>query len=125
MDQRTIGTFGLARWCARGLLMAGTITSFLIRRTEAAQPSAAISWGDFGISAPIRKLLWEDKPLLLAVIVSSTFYIVAGVVMPTVNSLGKGQLKIESDTLTSILAGGLAIGIILGAVACERCVEER
>ena len=109
--------------CA-GIAIAGTITSFLIRRTEAAQPSAAISWGDFGISAPIRKLLWEDKPLLLAVIVSSMFYIVAGVVMPTVNSLGKGQLEIESDTLTSILTGGLAIGIILGAVLANVVLKK-
>ena len=36
--------------------------------------------------------------------------------MPTVNRLGKEQLQLNSDTQTSILTGGLAIGIILGAV---------
>lgn len=98
------------------IAVMGTLTSFFIRSTQPAQPAATISWGDFGVSAPIRQLLWKDKPLLTAIVVSSMFYIVAGVVMPTVNSLGKGQLKIQSDTLTSILTGGLAIGIILGAV---------
>jgi len=107
-----------------GIAVMGTLTSFFIRATKPAQPAATISWGDFGVSAPIRKLLWNDKPLLTAIVVSSMFYIVAGVVMPTVNSLGKGQLKIQSDTLTSILTGGLAIGIILGAVLANVVLKK-
>lgn len=39
--------------------------------------------------------------------------------MPTVNILGKNQLKVALDFNTSILTGGLAIGIIVGAVSAN------
>ena len=98
------------------IAIVGTCTSFLIRKTSAAQPTAVMSLGDFGVSKSIRSLLWNDRPLLASIIVSSMFYVIAGVVMPTVNVLGKNQLKIELDTHTSLLTGGLAIGIIIGSV---------
>ncbi len=109
--------------CA-GIAVTGTFTSLYIRSTKPAQPDATISSGDFGISAPIRKLLWEDKPLLAAIIASSMFYIVAGVVMPTVNQLGKGQMGITNDIVTSVLAGGLAIGIIAGAILANVVLKK-
>jgi len=88
----------------------------MIRSTPAAQPNAELSFADLGLPAPIRTLLSEDRPLTLAIVVSSMFYVVAGIVMPTVNSLGKLQLNLESSTSISFLTGGLAIGIIIGAV---------
>jgi acyl-[acyl-carrier-protein]-phospholipid O-acyltransferase/long-chain-fatty-acid--[acyl-carrier-protein] ligase len=98
------------------IAIVGTYTSFLIRKTPAAQPTAVMSLGDFGVSQSIRTLLWNDKPLLAAILVSSMFYVIAGVVMPTVNVLGKIQLQVQWDSYTSLLTGGLAIGIIIGAV---------
>lgn len=99
-----------------GIAIAGTISSLLIRYTRPAQPGAQFSWEDVGVSPSIRKLLWQDRPLLAALIVSSAFWLVSGVVMPTVNALGKAQLQLTSDTLTSVLTGALAIGIIIGSV---------
>ncbi len=99
-----------------GIAVIGALTSLLIRHTPPAQPNAVLSFADLGLPAPIRKLLSEDKSLTFAIVVSSMFYVVAGIVMPTVNSLGKLQLKLESSTAISILTGGLAIGIIVGAV---------
>ena len=106
------------------IAVVGTCTSFLIRKTSAAQPTAVMSLGDFGVSKSIRSLLWNDKPLLASIIVSSMFYVIAGVVMPTVNVLGKNQLKIELDTHTSLLTGGLAIGIIIGAVLANVVLKK-
>ncbi|MCE3015691.1 MAG: MFS transporter [Pirellula sp.] len=106
------------------MAVIGTCTSFLIRKTSAAQPTAVMSLGDFGVSKSIRSLLWNDKPLLASIIVSSMFYVIAGVVMPTVNVLGKNQLKIELDTHTSLLTGGLAIGIIVGAVLANVVLKK-
>jgi acyl-[acyl-carrier-protein]-phospholipid O-acyltransferase/long-chain-fatty-acid--[acyl-carrier-protein] ligase len=106
------------------IAIVGTCTSFLIRKTSAAQPTAVMSLGDFGVSKSIRSLLWNDKPLLASIIVSSMFYVIAGVVMPTVNVLGKNQLKIELDTHTSLLTGGLAIGIIIGAVLANVVLKK-
>ncbi|MCY2984528.1 MAG: MFS transporter [Planctomycetota bacterium] len=99
-----------------GIAVVGSITSMMIRYTPPAQPTAKLSFSDLGLPAPIRRLLSNDKPLVSAIVVSSMFYVVAGIVMPTVNSLGKLQLKLESSTSISILTGGLAIGIIIGAV---------
>jgi acyl-[acyl-carrier-protein]-phospholipid O-acyltransferase/long-chain-fatty-acid--[acyl-carrier-protein] ligase len=106
------------------IAIVGTITSLFIRPTLAAQPDAPLKAGDLGVSKPIRELLWLDKPLLASVVVSSMFYVVAGVVMPTVNSLGKIQLGINVDTYTSILTGGLAIGIIVGAVLANIVLKK-
>ena len=99
-----------------GIAVVGTLASLMIRYTPSAQPNAELSFADLGLPAPIRKLLSTDKPLTFAIVVSSMFYVVAGIVMPTVNSLGKLQLKLDSSTSISILTGGLAIGIIVGAV---------
>ena len=99
-----------------GVAVIGALTSLMIRSTPSAQPNAELSFADLGLPVPIRILLSEDRPLTFAIVVSSMFYVVAGIVMPTVNSLGKLQLKLESSTSISLLTGGLAIGIIIGAV---------
>jgi acyl-[acyl-carrier-protein]-phospholipid O-acyltransferase/long-chain-fatty-acid--[acyl-carrier-protein] ligase len=99
--------------------LIGTVTSLLIRKTLAVQPQARFEFADSIVPSPIRTLLAQDRPLLLALIVSSVFWLVGGLVIPVVNRLGKDQLQLQSDTKTSILAGGLAIGIILGAVGAN------
>jgi acyl-[acyl-carrier-protein]-phospholipid O-acyltransferase/long-chain-fatty-acid--[acyl-carrier-protein] ligase len=104
--------------------MVGTFTSFMIRKTKPAQPQAVFQTSDAVASEPIRALLGKDRPLLLAIIVSSLFWLVGGLVMPVVNRLGKSQLELQSDMKTSILTGGLAIGIILGAVSANLVLKR-
>ncbi|MCY3005973.1 MAG: MFS transporter [Planctomycetota bacterium] len=104
--------------CAMVALI-GTLTSLLIRKTPAVQPQARFEVSDAIVPTPVRRLLAQDRPLLMALIVSSVFWLVGGLVMPVVNRLGKEQLQLQSDTKTSILTGGLAIGIILGAVGAN------
>jgi acyl-[acyl-carrier-protein]-phospholipid O-acyltransferase/long-chain-fatty-acid--[acyl-carrier-protein] ligase len=96
----------------------GTWTSFYVRRTPAVQPQAKFQFADSIVPAPIAKLLAKDRPLLMALVVSSVFWLVGGLVMPVVNRMGKDQLQ-QADTKTSVLTAGLAIGIILGAVAAN------
>lgn len=104
--------------CA-AIAIVGTLTSCLVRYTPPAQPDAKLSIDDLGVSADVRRLLFADRPLMLSILVSSMFYVIAGVVMPTVNILGKQQLQLRLDFSTSILTGGLAIGIILGAMSAN------
>lgn len=113
------GNLWIGSLICTGVAVVGTITSLMIRPTAPAQPAAKLSAKDFGISKEMRELLAQDRPLLLSIIVSSMFYVIAGVVMPTVNILGKNQLKVALDFNTSILTGGLAIGIIVGAVSAN------
>jgi MFS family permease len=98
------------------IAIIGTILATLIRFTPAAQPVAKLTRDDLWVSQSIRSLLGSDRALLGAVIVSSLFWLVSGVVMPTVNALGKVQIELDSDTKTSFLTGALAIGIIIGAI---------
>lgn len=97
----------------------GTFTSTLIRRTPPAQPQAVFQNADLFVSKPIQDLFKRDRPLLMAIVVSSLFWLVGGLVMPVVNRLGRSQLELASDTKTSILTGGLAIGIMVGAVGAN------
>ena len=94
--------------------VAGTCTSLFIRRTDAAQPSAKLSSSDFGISREMTQLLGSDRQLLLALLVSSVFWMVSTIAMPTVNRLGFDMLSLDKGN-TGMLVGMIAVGIMLGA----------
>jgi MFS family permease len=102
----------------------GTLCSMFIRTTPPAQPDARLVMEDFVASEPIKKLLFRDRPLLLAIIVSSIFWLIGGIVMPVVNAMGKVQMALASDGAVSVLTGGLAIGIILGAVSANVLLKK-
>ncbi len=88
--------------------MIGTLTSLYVRYTSPVQPQARFQMVDSIVPEPIVSLLKRDRPLLLALVVSSVFWLVGGLVMPVVNRMGKDQLQ-QADTKTSVLTAGLAI----------------
>jgi acyl-[acyl-carrier-protein]-phospholipid O-acyltransferase/long-chain-fatty-acid--[acyl-carrier-protein] ligase len=93
----------------------GTITSLLIRRVPPARPELRFEPSAATVPHDMRRLLRQDRPLLVALIVSSTFWLVAGVANSAVNSLGKIQLQ-QDDFWTSILLVCIGVGIAAGAV---------
>lgn len=97
-----------------GIAILGTLTSLMIRRTPPAQPAAQLSWDNFGLSKDILALLRRDYPLLMALLVSCVFWMVASIAMPTVNRVGRGMLGLD-DWSTSLLVGMIAFGIMFGA----------
>jgi len=101
----------------------GTLTSLYVRYTAPVQPQAKFDVSDSIVPAPILSLLSKDRPLLMALVVSSVFWLVGGLVMPVVNRMGKDQLQ-QADTKTSVLTAGLAIGIILGAVSANLILKR-
>lgn len=96
------------------IAVVGTLTSLMIRRTAIAQPNAKLSADAFGLNKEIISLLRKDKPLLLALLVSCVFWMVASIAMPTVNRVGVNMLALDMES-TSILVGMVAVGIMLGA----------
>jgi MFS family permease len=104
--------------------IVGTISSLFIRKTLPAQPDAQLVMADFVAPTPVRELFRRDSPLLLAIIVSSVFWLIGGIVMPVVNAMGKVQMGLTSDGAVSVLTGGLAIGIILGAVCANVVLKQ-
>lgn len=101
----------------------GTLTSLYVRYTAPVQPQAKFEFSDSIVPAPILSLLSKDRPLLMALVVSSVFWLVGGLVMPVVNRMGKDQLQ-QADTKTSVLTAGLAIGIIIGAVSANLILKR-
>ncbi len=68
------------------------------------------------IAKPMRRLLRQDRPLLLALVASCVFWLIAGLTIQAVNSLCKVQLQM-SDTRTSLMVALISIGIAVGGVA--------
>ena len=107
------------------IAVAGTLAALLIRRTAAAEPELSFQLSALAIPPDARKTLFSDRPLLLALLASSLFWLVAGIAIQAVNSFGLKQLELEKDlvtgkTWTSLLTAVIAIGIAGGAVLAGR-----
>ncbi|HTI49493.1 MAG TPA: MFS transporter [Planctomycetaceae bacterium] len=100
----------------------GLLTSQLIRRTPAARPGLEFRWSDLAVSGATIRMFWRDRPLLMALIMYSIFWLIGGLTLPAVNAFGKLQLfqdlsVTEADERTSLMAGFLVIGIASGCAA--------
>jgi MFS family permease len=109
----TNGKVWLASAACVLIAVVGTYTSFFVRRVRAAQPGLSHTWASWGVSREIRQLLRDDRPLFWAVVASSMFWLVGGMVLPSVNALGKTQLGL-SEEHTSNMAAMIGLGIALG-----------
>jgi acyl-[acyl-carrier-protein]-phospholipid O-acyltransferase/long-chain-fatty-acid--[acyl-carrier-protein] ligase len=98
------------------IAIAGTLTSLLVRRLPPAQPQLTHQWSSWFISREMIQLLRKDRDLILAIFVISVFWMVGGIVQPTLNALGKTQLRLQSDFQVSALAGAVGIGIAVGCL---------
>ena len=98
-----------------GIAICGTLTSLLVRRTPAAVPRLRFQPSALAIPPETRALLIADRPLLAALVVSCLFWLVSGVAMQSVNSLGMTQLGV-GETLTSLMTAVIGLGIAIGAV---------
>ncbi len=98
-----------------GIAVMGTISATFIRRTPVANPDVQLTGDILLVASDVRKILFADAALMKALFASCVFWLVAGLAMPTINSLGLTQLRL-SKTHTSFLTASIAIGIMLGAV---------
>lgn len=101
-----------------GIAIAGTLTSLLVRKVPAAQPEAKLTPDCLAVSNEIAALLKRDRVLLSALLVSSVFWLVSGLAVPTVNRLGLELLRV-GDTKTSLLTASIGFGIMIGALVAS------
>lgn len=97
------------------IAVVGTVSSFLVRRVPPANPNLEFDVDAVTVPQDMRSLLASDRPLLMALLVSSVFWLLAGMVPSAVNALGKIEMRIGDDH-TSELAGIIGVGIALGCV---------
>ncbi len=104
-------------WIASGacvvIAVIGTLSSFFVRRVPPANAELKFESAALTVPHDMRQLLREDRSLLMALLVSSIFWLLAGMVPSAVNALGKLELEL-GDGNTSILAGIIGLGIALG-----------
>lgn len=107
-----------------GIAVVGTLTSLLIRPLPPAEPNLPLHADAVAIPAETRRLLATDKPLLTSLLVSCLFWLVGGVTMQSVNSLGLVQLGLNK-TFTSLLTATIGLGIMLGAPLAGKLCRGR
>ena len=85
--------FGDRLWVASlscmSIAVVGTISALWVRRVPPANPHLKFELAAITVPHDMRKLLRDDHPLWAALIVSSMFWLLAGMVPPAVNALGK------------------------------------
>ncbi len=115
-------------WIGSGVCVAiavfGTMTSLLIRHVPAAQPALRLERGSWIIPRSTRKVLWRDRPLVGAILASSVFWMVSGIAIQAVNSLGMVQLQ-RNMKQTSLMAATIGLGIAMGGVLAGRMSHGR
>lgn len=102
----------------------GTLMTLSIRYVQPAQPGLRMHWDAWTIPRETRAYLKSDRPLVGAVVSSSVFWLVSGIAIQAVNSLGKMQLQL-SDALTSVMTACIGLGIAIGAVLAGRLSAGR
>jgi MFS family permease len=106
------------------IAMVGTWTALWIRRVRPARPDLRFRLSALAIPPETRAVLRRDLPLLAAIAASCTFWLVSGVAIQSVNSLGLVQLGLGKQW-TSLLTATIGVGIALGAVTAGRMCHGR
>jgi MFS family permease len=111
-----------------GIAVAGTLASLLVRKTSPANPDMKFQWEAVAVPKDMIDLLKSDRPLLLALIVSSVFWLLAGMVPSAVNSLGKIVYHVDDDLtsyLSAMIGVGIAIGCVIGGLVSKGKIDFR
>ncbi|MCA9239054.1 MAG: MFS transporter, partial [Planctomycetales bacterium] len=78
-------------------------------------PGMPLRGWDLLIPPEVLKVVARDTQLLLALLVTSMFWLLGGIVQQSVNAFGKTQLGLD-DARTSVLSAMLGVGIPIGCV---------
>ncbi len=109
---------GRLEWVA--LAFAGTATlgltaSLFVRKTPVARRELAFLFSDLAIDGETVHLILHDRQLFKALVMSSLFWLVGGIVQPAVNAFGERQLQVGHES-TSWMVACLGIGIASGCM---------
>jgi acyl-[acyl-carrier-protein]-phospholipid O-acyltransferase/long-chain-fatty-acid--[acyl-carrier-protein] ligase len=107
-----------------GVALTGALTSLLVRRTRVAHPGLPFRWSSLAISGETLAVMRRDRPLLVALVMYSLFWLIAGVVHPSINAFGKFQLGLD-DEKTSLMPAFLSLGIAAGCALAGVLSKER
>jgi len=101
----------------------GTLTSLLVRPLPAVDPGLPFRWSALLVPGEVISLLRRDRPLLLSMLASCMFWLIGGIVQPSVNSLGKVQFGLL-DGPTSVMAACMGNGIAVGCAVAGKLSRQ-
>ncbi|MEM9659428.1 MAG: MFS transporter, partial [Planctomycetota bacterium] len=104
--------------------IAGACSSLLVRKLPPANPDLRFHGSMLAIPADMRALLAGDSLLLVTLLVSSSFWLMGGIVQPTVNEFGIDQLQQDNEK-TSYLAAAMGVGIAIGCMTAGLMSRDR
>lgn len=120
-----VGRLAIASAVCALIAVVGTLTAMLVRRTPVAHPGLRFEISSLAINADTRRAIGADRVLLRALLATSLFWLVGGIVYPpAVNAVGKLQLRLP-DTQIGLLAACTGVGIAIGCVAAGRLSHQR
>jgi MFS family permease len=99
-----------------GIAIVGTLTSLVIRSTPIARPGLEFAPSALFMSRETWGMLRADRPLMVVLLISSLFWFLGGVILPSVNAFGRLQMH-YGDGRTGLLAVCMAIGIMFGCLS--------
>jgi MFS family permease len=102
----------------------GTATSFLVRHTPVANPYLQFRIATLAIDRQTWGLIRRDKPIRNVLYITSIFWMIGGVIQMASNAFGKYQLAV-SDTRTSTMLVGVAVGIAVGCLIAGRLSQGK
>ncbi len=113
-----LGLWPISAACV-GIAVIGTLTSLMIRPTPVAHPGLPFRTSSLFIDRQTWSMLRSDRALMGVLLISSLFWFLGGLLMPTVNAYGKLQLGLK-DGPTSLLAASVGVGIAIGCLVAGR-----
>lgn len=127
VEMRAVGLWKGSAVCVT-IAVAGTLTSLLIRRLAPAQPNLPFHFDALITPKETRQLLMADRPLVLALLASCVFWLVSGIAIQAVNSLGLVQLqldKFQTSLMTAVIGLGIAVGAVIAGRMCHGRADFR
>ncbi|MDZ7616796.1 MAG: acyl-[ACP]--phospholipid O-acyltransferase [Patescibacteria group bacterium] len=99
-----------------GVAGVGLLTSLLIRRLPIANPTRRVPWNLAGEAVRDLRVLWSNRPLLLAALGSALFWGLAGLFQVNVDKFATEGLGL-TPTGVALLLAVLACGVASGNIA--------
>ncbi|MDG2382967.1 MAG: MFS transporter [Pirellulaceae bacterium] len=106
------------------IAVIGTVIVFIVRKVPAAKSDLKFVWASLFVRRDTLQILRADRPLVAALLASSMFWLVSGIAIQAVNSLGIVQLRLNS-MLTSVMTAMVGLGISVGAVIAGKLCQGR
>lgn len=124
--------FATRLWLASAACMSiavlGTFTSFFVRRTPPSNPTMKFEWSALAVPPDMIALFRADRPLVMSLLVSSVFWMLAGMLKSAVTAAGlidQNVGEVKTSYLFGIISIGIAAGAAIGGIISKGKVDFR